>query len=91
MTWEEKLDALSALGDCNIKMRKPGDWYVSQSTEIGGNGMLEGDYGNGKTPIEAIEDHWSKLVDNLPSDRHIRAYDNKRYRWSGYMWKEASK
>lgn len=88
MDWEQKLDALNSLAECSLKMRRPGDWYVSQHTEVGGDGLLTGLYGNGLTPEEAVNDHWNQLVENLPSDRHIRTHDNKSWRWAGFMWKE---
>ena len=93
MNWQEKADALDSLAEIDIKIRKVNDWYVSQRTEIGGDGMLLGSYGNGTTPEEAIENHWFQLVDDLPIDKYIvtAAMNNERkhWRWNGYMWREA--
>jgi len=91
MTWEEKLAALKALANTHLEMRAPGDWYVSAyAREVGGNGMLEGRYGNGRTPQEAVEDDWEKMTAKLPADRYIVVYasgeDRQQYRWNGYMW-----
>jgi len=88
MTWEQKLQALSALSSCNLVMRKPGDWYVQQSVNIGGDGFLRGNYGVGATPEDAVINHWSELVEQLPSDRHLRVGDNN-FRWNGFMWADA--
>ena len=66
LTWEQKLAALNALSECSLKMRKPGDWYVSQSVEVKqteGDGVLVGSYG-GTTPQEAVEEHWNALTED---------------------------
>jgi len=91
MTWQQKLAALQCLGDCSLKMREPGDWYVSQSrVEVGGDGMLAGSYGNGETPVVAVTDHWRVLVDELPVGKHLvlgaSSDDRRAVRWNGYMW-----
>jgi hypothetical protein len=91
MTWEQKLAALQVLCETSLKMRKPGDWYVSASgREIGGDGMLIGEYGNGKTPEEAVEDDWRKIAEFLPSDRYVvtgaMRGSRKQVRWNGFMW-----
>jgi hypothetical protein len=47
MNWEQKLAALNALAECELRMRCPGDWYVLQSDvqicdgyfETGGRGV----------------------------------------------------
>ena len=92
MNWQEKAEALNELSEIKISFRKQNDWYVSQSTEIGGNGMLLGSYGNGATPEEAVEDHWQQLVVDLPHNKFIvtNAYNKgrKERRWNGYMWRE---
>ena len=89
MTWEQKLAAMQAICDVSLRMRKPGDWYVATSgRDVGGNGMLTGEYGNGETPVAAIEDDWDKLT-NLPDGLYIilEAYGNRRaVRWNDYMW-----
>jgi hypothetical protein len=94
MTWEQKLAALQALCDTSLRMRKPGDWYVSATGRgIGGDGLSRGAYGNGKTPQEAVEDDWRQIVEHLPSDRYViaRSYSiEKRVRWNGFMWSEVA-
>ncbi len=92
MTWEEKLQALQALCETVLIMRKPGNWYVSASgRSIAGDGFLTGSYGNGATPEEAVEDDWNIFVVNLPLDRYINvssysAGKEKNVRWNGFMW-----
>jgi hypothetical protein len=94
MTWEEKLSALQVLCDTSLRMRKPGDWYVSATgREIGGDdtGMLTGLYGNGPTPQAAVEDDWKQMTE-LPVRRYIvigaMGPNRKHFRWAGYMWRE---
>ena len=92
MEWQDKAMALNVLAEISIKVRKQNDWYISQATEIGGDGFLTGSYGNGKTPEEAIENHWAKLVGKLPQTKYIvtRDHNNKQkwWRWNCFMWKE---
>jgi hypothetical protein len=94
MTWEQKLAACQALGECHLMMRKPGDWYVSQRVSVKereGDGVIVGRYGNGATPEEAAEDHFNELtaktplayvvIDEMrPARRHVR--------WNGFMWED---
>lgn len=89
MTWEQKFEAMQSLAEASLCMRKPGDWYVKQNIEVGGNGMLIGEYGNGITPELAVEDHWNRLTAvKAPMYLTIRAYgtDRRQYRWNGYRW-----
>lgn len=92
MTWEEKLSALQCVAETALRMRKPGDWYVSMRAGIGGGGMIRGEFGNGKTPEEAVNAHWDAYVTHLPSDRYVVTgpEDNTRVRWAGYMWRDAT-
>ena len=89
MNWEQKLEALNALAECSLKMRKPGDWYVGHSVEVKVGAILEGRYGNGETPQDAVEDSWRKLTELNPGEYLVtRAYSGSRkaVRWNGYMW-----
>jgi len=92
MNWQQKADALNSLAEIDIKIRKEKDWDVGQRTELGGDGVLLGSYGNGTTPEEAIENHWFKLVDDIPPGKYIvtSAMNDKRqhWLWNGYMWRE---
>lgn len=91
-SWQEKAEALNALAELDIKMRAAGDWYIHQDTEVGGDGMLTGTYGNGASPADAINDHWRVLVDELPLDKYIvvSAWSDgrKHFRWNGFMWRQ---
>jgi hypothetical protein len=93
MTWEEKLQAIRSL-DCeaHLRMRKPGDWYVSSRIEVGGDGILSGAYGDGTNPEEAVLETWNKFVTELKSGYFLvlHAYTPKRkeVRWSGFMWED---
>jgi hypothetical protein len=90
MDWQQKAAALDAVADIRVCIRKPNDWYVDQRIDVGGDGMLRGIYGNGTTPIEAIEDHWQQLVVNLAPGRYLvidAAGEKRRHvRWNGFMW-----
>lgn len=89
MTWEQKLMALQMIADTSLRMRKPGDWYVSTvGRDIGGNGILVGSYGNGATPQLAVEDDWRLMVETIPRDLYI-ATPKGKFRWAGFMWAPA--
>jgi hypothetical protein len=93
MTWEQKLEAIEALcgiTTVNLQMRKPGDWYVSAGMSISKDGISTSSYGNGKTPEEAVNDHWNIYAVNLPPELSIiLGYTaDKKYRWNGFMWRE---
>jgi hypothetical protein len=94
LTWEQKLAACQALAECSLKMRKPGDWYVSTSVETierGHEGMLVGRYGNGPTPEAAVEDHWRQITADDVKALVVRAMypDRRKVRWNGFMWWDA--
>lgn len=91
MTWEQKLGAFQMLADTHLRMRKTGDWYVSCGVEVKkspGSCMLVGTYGEGTSPESAVEDHWRKLVDELPDKAYlvIIGANRRAVRWNGYMW-----
>lgn len=94
MTWEEKLAALQALGDTSLRMRKPGDWYVSPSSRDvweRGSGVLVSVYGNGSTPQEAVEDDWRKMTEldaNCVVVINARGSNRRQVIWNGYMWRD---
>lgn len=91
MNWQQKLAAIQAFCghfDVSLRMRKPGDWYVSSGMGIGGNGMVSSAYGNGVTPEEAVLDHWEQYA-SLPLDRYATINTEngqRRGRWNGFMW-----
>lgn len=91
MTWEEKFAALNALAPARLLMRCPGDWYVDQNVEIKRGGMLDGSYRNGRTPEEAVEEHWQKLTKIAPTDYLVfnaSGKDRRAYRWHVCFWEE---
>jgi len=88
MNSDQKMAALDAIAECSLKMRKPGDWYVDQNTEIKRAGILHGEYGNGSTPQEAIDDHF-RLIAESGEPIVTNAYGGPRrkvHKWNGYMW-----
>lgn len=92
MTWEQKLAAINALADSSLKMRQPGDWYLSvPRCEVGGDGVLKSVYGDGRTPELAVEAAWLNMT-QIPAELCLvlRAGgpDRKHVRWNGFMWKE---
>jgi hypothetical protein len=95
MNWEQKFAALNALKECSLKMRGPGDWYVSQSAELKEGGMLRSAFGNGKTPEDAVLNHWNELVNPATSLKPIviAAYTGERREvfWNGFMWIDCMK
>lgn len=95
MTWEEKFAAIRAIRrDAHLRMREPGNWYVSTGIEIGGDEMLRAVGESGATPEEAVEKTW-QLIERLPLNRCIvvGAYTDQRreLRWNGYMWADVPK
>lgn len=93
MKFKQKAEALNALSEISIRINHYGKWYVSQRTEIKDGGILKGEYGDGDTPEEAINNHWRVLVDNLANNCYlvINATDKKlrrAVRWNGFMWQE---
>lgn len=94
MNWEQKLQAMKALcGDFSVclMMRCPGNWYVSaRGRECYDGVILRGNYGNGRTPAEAVENDWRECVEELPSDQclmiNYKQPNQRKVRWNGYMW-----
>ncbi len=91
MTWEQKLAAFQALGDTSLRMRVPGDWYVSaDSVNVKAKPddcFVTGLYGNGATPEAAVEDHWRQLASELEPSAHLSIRSGeRRVRWNGFMW-----
>ena len=97
MNWEEKLDAIQHLGETVLRMRAPGDWYVSQSgveSTARGSAVLRGEYGDGTSPEAAVLHHWNVLTvhDGNTSYLVLNATDETKRRhvyWNGFMWKDA--
>lgn len=89
MHWQEKAAALDALAEISLKVRGPGDWYVSQDVQIKDDCVLRGEYGNGATPEDAVLDHWKRLVEDIGGLYLIartKADNRRAVRWNGFMW-----
>lgn len=94
MHWEYKLKALNALSECSLKMRGPGDWYVSQNVDIKDSSIMRSICGNGLDPAGAVDDHWKQATEELQSHEYLVAKQywdgevSKRtaVRWNGFMW-----
>lgn len=88
MTWEQKFAAIKAIArSATVEMRKPGDWYVGAGMEhADGSSFLIGNYGNGSTPEEAVEDHWRLYGDGTP----FKVRDSW-FRWNGFMWENSER
>ncbi len=92
MNWEQKLAALNAIAETSLRMRAPGDWYVSAHPRgVVGDGFERGTYGNGVTPEAAVNNDWKQLVDELPVDLSIRIRGDRQVRWNGFMWQDVRK
>jgi len=95
-SWEQKAEALQVLAQLVVRMRGPGDWYARcERTDLIRGSMRHGVYGNGATPVEAIE-HYFELLTTLERDGEkfdcivvgeLPPY-RRHYVWSGFMWKE---
>jgi hypothetical protein len=88
MNWEEKLQAIQALGEnACLKMRKPGNWYVANTgIEIAANGLLISPTESETTPESAVKALWFQLTEELEPGRYLVANSGKAYRWNGFMW-----
>lgn len=86
MTWEEKFLAIQAIDDrASLKMRSPGNWYVSDHLERVEGPYLSGGLEQGKTPEDAVEQRWAWLTS--PEYPVIRVNAQLRVRWAVFMWK----
>lgn len=88
MTWEQQIQALKALGECSLKMRFPGDWYVSLLGVSRVEGaMLSGSGTRGKNPEEAVENYWAWATD---PHHHLRVSPSRNVTWNGFMWADVN-
>jgi hypothetical protein len=90
MTWEQKFDALLALGESSLRMRAPGNWYVHSRRSLGDGLFERGVCGNGATPQAAVEDDWEIFTKIKPNEYVIvdSSESRTRHRWNGWMWAE---
>jgi hypothetical protein len=91
MDWEHKLHALNTLTECRLCMREPGDWYVESEMTIKEENTLVVTYGEGADPSDAVYNHWSIFVTDLPKKHCIWVSDRKKYyRWNKFLWEEVT-
>ena len=58
MNWEQMFAAINALAPASLKMREPGNWWVSQSgVEIGDGVTLVSPSGRGTDPESAVRSY----------------------------------
>ncbi len=92
LNWQQKAEALNALAPLSISLRpKLGDWAVVQAVDVKDGIKLIRAYGYGRTPDEALESHWQKLVGDVgvgPTYLVVGASGPSRtcVRWNGFMW-----
>lgn len=95
MDWQQKFAAINALCrgvGASLKMRNPGDWYVSIPVEIGDGHFLTtiGGSISAPSPVDAVEEAWNSLTRDLkPTERIIvgaGSPDRRAVRWNGFMW-----
>ncbi len=95
MTWQQKLAAISAAHEgeglsVNLRMRKPGDWYVQSSFERGGGDVLLGGCDQEPDPQSAVEHRWEWII-NTPPGAWLTTDGGKTcIRWNGYMWERVA-
>lgn len=97
MTWEMKFSAIASLDPYGValKIRRPGDWYISGGIETTSDrsAMLSGVGGNGETPEKAVEAMWSALMEVFQAGGYIALKpmsrsERRHVRWNGYMWED---
>ena len=88
MNWEQKLSALQAIADTCLRMRVPGNWYVSATgRDVSERGMLVGKYGNGPTPESAVEADWNSIAESRATIiLNAGRSDRRAVQWNGFMW-----
>lgn len=93
LTWEQEFQALQALlvfvGNAGIRMRKPGDWYVTLPSVVQRqkNATTTGGCHSGKTPEEAVGRafDWATSQE-WPLEIDSRTGGKKLVQWNGFMW-----
>lgn len=96
MTYEQMMFAMRALSpDVSIRIRKPGDWYVSLPGVHISTGELIGSCGeSGENPERAVINTWYAITILKPNEVLVtNAYDDNRkeYRWNGFMWETSTR
>lgn len=87
MTWEQKIQALQALGVVCLHMRSPGDWHVS----VTGVERKKGEFLERPRTGGNIEDATAQLWDWATDTGAVLVknamLDSRReIKWNGFMW-----
>jgi len=97
LNWEQMFSAISALSaysDVCLRMRKPGDWYVSaKGIEVTDGHLMSSGGTGGRGPESAIEAYWQWLTTLQPEEAiSVSALGTrKHFRWNGFMWAEVER
>lgn len=88
LTWEEKLMAMRALGsDVCLRMRQPGDWYVSDQIEVVEREIfLRSPTQRGATPHDAVNEAWEEYT---KIGAVVKCKD-RYYEWTSFMWADVT-
>jgi len=70
MNWEQKLAKLQELKSDLLRMVEPGHWVCNIPGEIGGDGVLRSDFGQGSKPSDAVNAAYN-IVQNIPNKKYI--------------------
>jgi hypothetical protein len=89
-TVNQKADILQSLGRLEILRRSGNNWYCAvPRISISDGEFLVGPFGDGNTPIEALEALSDQLTILPPNKYVVRSnHDGTRdtFRWNGWMW-----
>jgi hypothetical protein len=88
MTWEQKIQAMQAIGDFSLRMRHPGNWYIGHSVSRKEGNLLSGGLISAKTPADAVEEYWLWLTDPKHYIVLREAGARRAVRWNGFMWQD---
>lgn len=92
MNYEQIMQALQALsvfeGDVNLRMRKPGDWYVNCFCERIEDSVLSGGLVSAVGPEKALEDFWAWATDTRYELRIRTRSGPRKVKWNGFMWED---
>ena len=86
MNWEEKFEIMQNITHTEIRMRKPSDWFVSSWMQTAG-----GNYGNGRTPEEAVNNHWDIITSYPVSINRTSGKEDEYFKWNGFMFTRTTK
>lgn len=87
MIWEQKVTAMQCIGEVSLKMRAPGNWYVSiTGVERVEEHVLSGGFVAAGSPEAAVNEKWVWLT----CDKYHLSISPRGHRslvrWNGFMW-----